>query len=254
MLKLQDIYAGYGSVEVLKGMSFEVGKGENLSIIGPNGCGKTTLLKVISGLMSYRGSVTVCDENAKKMKPRRLASHIALLGQNLQAYFSYTVYDTVMMGRYLHMGGLFGTASQKDKDFVEHCLNTVNLWQHKARPLGTLSGGQLQRVFLARTLAQDPDIILLDEPTNHLDLKYQFQLIDYLKAWAKEEKRTIIGVLHDINLAIRLTQNIMVMDEGEIAAMGPVSDVLSRGLLKEVYGMDVAAVMTESLQIWEQIV
>jgi len=253
MLKLQDVYAGYGSVDVLKGIDFEVRKGENLSIIGPNGCGKTTLLKVISGLLPYQGSVVICGENAKNMKPRRLASHIALLGQLSQAYFSYTVYDTVMMGRYLHIGGMLGIASQGDKGFVEHCLNTVNLWQHKTRPLGTLSGGQLQRVFLARTLAQDPDIILLDEPTNHLDLKYQFQLIDHLKAWAKEEKRTIIGVLHDINLAMRLTQNIMVMDEGKIAAMGAVSDVLNKSLLKEVYGMDVATAMTENLQIWQQI-
>ena len=253
MLKVSDVYAGYGGIDVIRKISFEIESGQNLSIIGPNGCGKTTLLKAVAGLLDYRGEVSVAKTNIAGLSPKILASKIALLSQISSVYFSYSVYDTVMMGRYLYINSLLGVPSKKDKDYVDFCLKMVNLYEQRNRNIKNLSGGQLQRVFLARVLAQDPKIILLDEPTNHLDLKYQFELIDYLKNWAKEQNRTILGVLHDINLAVRLSDNILLMKDGEIAALGKACDVLGKDVLKDVYEIDVVAAMLKSLRIWEDL-
>ena len=253
MLKLSGLSAGYNGIDVIKNLSLEVQSGESLAIVGPNGCGKSTLLKAICGLLPFRGAVEIDSESVAAMKPRQLAAKVAMLGQISPVYFSYSVYDAVMMGRYLHMGGLLGAPTRADKDFVEKCLATVKLWDERDKSINKLSGGQLQRVFLARTLAQDPQIILLDEPTNHLDLKFQLELIDYLKNWAQEQNRSVIGVLHDINLAIRLSDNIMLMKEGEIAAMGKIGDAVSVAAMKAVYEMDVAAAMREAFAMWNDL-
>jgi len=251
MLKLTNICAGYGGIDVIHNIDLEIATGQNLAIVGPNGCGKSTLLKVICGLLEHRGKIEIDGQNTADLKPRQRASKIAMLGQISPVYFAYSVYDTVMMGRYLHMDGLLGTPSKNDKDVVENCLHTVKLWDERDKSINTLSGGQLQRVFLARTLAQDPQIVLLDEPTNHLDLKFQLELIDYLKTWAATNSRSIIGVLHDINLAMRLSDNIMLMKEGKIAAMGKIGDMRLPDALEGVYEMDVAGAMRETYSVWQ---
>ena len=250
MLKLTNVCAGYNGVDVIKNLSFEVQQGENLAIVGPNGCGKSTLLKTICGLLNFRGIIKIDGQNTANMKHRQLAAKVAMLGQISPVYFAYNVYDTVMMGRYLHMGGLLSVPTREDKDFVENCLAAIKLWDERKKSINALSGGQLQRVFLARTLAQDPQIILLDEPTNHLDLKFQLELIDYLKNWAQKQSRSIIGVLHDINLAMRLSDSIMLMKDGEIATMGKIGDVISAGALEAVYEMDVVGAMRETYALW----
>jgi len=252
MLTLNNVSAGYNGVDVVKNISLNVNSNENLSIIGPNGCGKTTLLKAAANLLPFKGDIEINGKSVKKLKQREISLKIAMLSQISGIYFSYNVYDTVMMGRYLHIKDrLLGLPSEKDREYVMNCLETVNLVDEKDKEITRLSGGQLQRVFLARTLAQEPEIILLDEPTNHLDLKYQVELIEYLKKWAAESNRVVIGVLHDINLAMRLSDNIMVMKNGEIQACGKVSEVITDCLLETVYEIDVARYMRESLQRWE---
>jgi iron complex transport system ATP-binding protein len=159
-----------------------------------------------------------------------------------------------MMGRYLHIKDKFlGLPSDEDREIVMKTLEAMDLSKEKDREITTLSGGQLQRVFLARTLVQEPEIILLDEPTNHLDLKYQIELIEFLRKWAQHGNRTVIGVLHDINLAMKLSDNILVMKDGEIQVHGKVSEVINDNLLKQVYDIDVARYMRESLKIWEEL-
>jgi len=156
------------------------------------------------------------------------------------------------MGRYLHIKDkILGLPSEEDKAAVMRCLEATDLISESDRSITTLSGGQLQRVFLARTLAQEPEIILLDEPTNHLDLKYQLELVEYLKKWTMDSRRTIIGVMHDINLAMKLSDNVMVMKDGGIMAMGKTGDVITDALLREVYEIDVAEYMRESLGRWK---
>ena len=255
MLSIKNVSVGYDGADVVKGVSFSVNDNENLSIIGPNGCGKTTLLRAISNILPYKGDIEIDGVSLRRMKPKEVSLRIAMLSQMSGIYFQYSVYETVMMGRYLHIKDkLLGLPSKEDKEYVERCLEAVDLKKVAGRAITELSGGQLQRVFLARTLAQSPDIIMLDEPTNHLDLKYQIELIEYLKAWAQERGgRTVIGVMHDINLAMKLSDNILVMKDGGIVAQGKTDDVISGSLLKEVYRIDVAGYMRESLKRWDAV-
>jgi len=252
MLKLSDVCVSYGYGDVVKNISFETC--DNLSIIGPNGCGKTTLLKAVANILKYRGEIEIDGKAVNKMKHKELSSKVAMMSQTSGIYFSYSVYDTVMMGRYIHMkNGLLTLPSKDDENIVLNCLDRLNLLDEKDREITELSGGQLQRVFLARTIAQEPKIILLDEPTNHLDLKYQIELIEYLREWSKQDGHMVVGVLHDINLAIRLSENLMIMKEGEIAAFGRTGEIIGRELLREVYGIDVAGYMQNTFRLWERL-
>lgn len=254
MITVKNVRASYDSGEVLHNISFEVKDGESLSIIGPNGCGKTTLLRAIAGTLPFSGEVLLDCVSIQKMKRKALAKKVSMLSQTTQYYFNYTVLDTVMMGRYVYEnGGLLGGVSKEDKCIVEAALKTVGMLELKDREVDTLSGGQLQRVFLAKVLAQNPDIILLDEPTNHLDLSYQIELIQFLNNWSKQEKKTVIGVLHDINLAMLLSDNVMIMEDGYVKAFGKNRDVFSSNVLANTYKMDVASYMLEMLKKWEDI-
>ena len=253
MLELKNVSAGYDGVDVLKDISITLKDGENLCILGPNGCGKTTLIKAIAGLIPIKGEIFIDGKDIGKMKRREIASKIAVMSQLSSIFFSYTVYETVLLGRYLHMKGIFKGPTNYDKSCVEKSLKAVGLFNLKDKQINTLSGGQLQRVFLARTLAQEPSIILLDEPTNHLDLKYQAELIDYLKEWSKEDGHSIIGVLHDINLAMRLGDNFLVLEEGKIMSCGSANKAVTNNILNRVFGMDVVGFMLDSLKRWESI-
>ena len=254
MLDLDNVSVGYNGIDVVKNITMSVKQNENLSIIGPNGCGKTTLLKAIASILPFTGKIEVCGTCVSKMKHKDITLKIAMLTQMSGIYFNYSVYETVMMGRYLHIKDkLLGLPSERDREIVNECLVAVDLTEEKDKMITALSGGQLQRVFLARTLAQEPEIILLDEPTNHLDLKYQIELIEYLKNWSGVGNRVVIGVMHDINLAMRLSGEIMVMKYGEVMAIGKTDDVVTDDLLHTVYEIDVAEYMRESLQRWESI-
>ena len=249
MLTLKNISAGYNGADVIKNISLEIN--DNVSIIGPNGCGKTTLLRVIANILPARGDILFQNKPFSDMKRRDISKNIAMLSQQPTIYFSYSVFDTVMMGRYLHIKDRFmGAPSGTDKKIVEKSLAAVNMLDDKDKDITKLSGGQLQRVFLARILAQEPKIILLDEPTNHLDLKHQVELVDYLKKWAKEEGRIVIGVLHDINLALDMSEHLIVMKNGEIKANGLAEKIVADGLLNETYEMNVKEHMNMTFSRW----
>jgi len=250
MLTLNNVSAGYGGADIIKNINLQINT--SVSIVGPNGCGKTTLLKTIANILDFKGSILLENKPVNLMSSRETAKHIALLSQQPYLYFSYTVFETVMMGRYPHIQGFLSEPYQKDRDIVTESLKAVNMWGEKDREITELSGGQLQRVFLARVLAQEPQIILLDEPTNHLDLKCQVEIIDHLKQWAKEKGRIIIGVLHDINLALELSNRLIVMKEGEIRGDDSAEKILDQRLLDEVYDMDVRGYMREIFKKWER--
>ena len=247
MLEVKELYCGYDEVDIIKNVSFKVNNGENLCIVGPNGCGKSTLLKSLANIIEYRGSIKIDGEEVKSFSRKKLSTKVALMSQISQVYFSYTVYEAVSLGRYAHSNSIFNSLSKKDKEIILDSIEKVGLLEIKDKYINELSGGQLQRVFLARTFAQDPEIILLDEPTNHLDLKYQIELLKHLSIWAKENNKIVIAVLHDLNLVHYFSDNVCLVDKGKIVDYGKSVDVFKSDSLKEVYKVDVPKFMIEVL-------
>jgi len=254
VLDVSNVSAGYGGVQIIHDISFQLKPGENLCILGSNGCGKTTLLRTIGNIIPFSGSIKLDGVELSSLKRRKIAEKIAMLSQISAGYFSYTVYDTVMLGRYQHIRqGISDRPGKEDRKMVESCLETVGMLELADARIDEISGGQLQRVFLAKTLAQDPQIILLDEPTNHLDMKQQAELLNHLKKWSKDGEHSVIGVFHDMNLAVQLADKVLFMKDGRKEAFGSMNEVISRQLLKQVYGMDVASYIDEKVKCWNQI-
>ena len=253
LLEVKNLCSGYSPGNyVLNDISVKVNEGEILAVIGPNGCGKTTLLKTLARLLPYRGTITLESGEISSLKRNKLAKKIALLSQNAGVYFPYSVYETAALGRFPHSENFFKTLTPEDEKIINDVLIKLELLEEKDRLINELSGGQLQRVFLARTLIQNPDIILLDEPTNHLDLKHQLELLDYLSLWVTAEpKRAVIAVLHDLNLARRFAHNTALLCRGLLVSIGETGQVLSGDTLKEVYGIDIKSFMRESLENWK---
>jgi iron complex transport system ATP-binding protein len=227
-----------------------VEKGECLCVIGSNGCGKSTLLKSITRIIDYRGSVRVNDADILTIPRKELAKKTALLSQSASMFFPYTVHETISMGRYVYAQGLLKNLSAKDNELIEAIAKKLNIWDIKDRLIDELSGGTLQRVFLARTFIQTPEIILLDEPANHLDLKHQIELLEFLKEWVNKNNKLLIAVFHDLNLARQFCDTAVVLNNGTIAAYGKIDDVLNSDVLNSVYGINIRKFFKESYQNW----
>jgi len=257
MLEVKNLSAGYGGgaikdcADVICNINFKAERGESLCILGPNGSGKSTLLKSIARIIDYRGCVLMNGEDIRAVSRKELAKKIALLTQSAQVFFPYTVYETVSMGRYAYSQSILKNLSAEDRTVIEDILKKLDIWNSKDCMIDELSGGELQRVFLARTLAQSPDLILLDEPSNHLDLKHQIELLKFLKVWVKENDKTLISVFHDLNLARLFGDTAIVLNNGTLAASGKIEGVLNSGILSNVYGVDIRGFMRESLEKWK---
>ncbi|WP_295160858.1 ABC transporter ATP-binding protein [uncultured Brachyspira sp.] len=237
----------YNEKYVLKDISFEVLKNESLCIIGPNGCGKSTLLKSLCRIVDFKGDILINNENIRKIDAYKT---IALMSQMSAIYFGYSVYDTVMMGRYFnYKDKLLSMPSREDKDFVIYYMDKLKIMHLKDKIITELSGGELQRVFLARTLVQNPSIILMDEPTNHLDLNSQIELIYNLKDWVQNGSRCIISVLHDINSVFNFADKLLILKNGSLEYFGSIKN-FDISLLNRVYDIDVAGYMSKSFQKW----
>ncbi|MBO4913307.1 MAG: ABC transporter ATP-binding protein [Butyrivibrio sp.] len=255
MIRCENVVCGYGRTPsdnpVLKGINLEIEEGKSYCILGANGCGKTTLLRAISGMLPYQGSITLGDKQVSKLKRKEIASCIAMLSQISQIYFSYTVEEAVMLGRYLYADNFLGIPSKRDREIVSECIEKNGLKELKDRQISSLSGGQMQRMLLARTMAQMTPIIVLDEPTNHLDLKYRAELESFLKEWKKDSGHTLIAVFHDINSAIEIGDEFIFMKEGQIVSERAKENFLDGDELQEIYGMDVKLYMKKQLLFWK---
>ena len=250
MLEVKNLYSGYDGRDILKDISFKVKNGENLCIVGPNGCGKSTLLKSIANLLEHRGSVIIDGKEVSSMDKKSFARKIGLMSQITQIYFPYTIYDTVSLGRYAYSKGALSKLSKEDDRIILESIEKVGLLDIKDKMITELSGGQIQRVFLARVFAQDPDIILLDEPTNHLDFKHQIELLENLSEWVKKNNKIVIGVLHDLNLVQYFADNVLMIKSGKGVSYGKPEDVFKRDVLNDIYGIDIKEFMLNILEKW----
>ncbi len=251
MLEIKNLSCGYNGIDVVHDISFSVKENEKLCIIGPNGCGKSTLLKAISNVISHKGEILINNLNSKKLSRSELSKEIALLGQISTTNFDFSVYDTVEMGRYIHSKKkLFSIENYNDKEIVEHYLKQQDLFKIKDKSVCELSGGQLQRVLLARAFVQQPNIILLDEPTNHLDIKCQIDLLSNLDEWIRNSNRSVVAVLHDINISVMFADKIILMDNGKIVFYGEPEELIKSDLLKKVYQTDIVDFLNKSLKKW----
>ena len=237
----------YNNKKILKNISFKLFENEKLCIIGPNGSGKTTLLKCLCNILDFQGSIFI---NIKNIKDIEVYKSVSFLSQSSEIYFDYNVFDTVMLGRYANFKDkLLSIPSKEDKEFVFECLEKLNIIHLKDKLINRLSGGELQKVFLARAFAQNPKIILMDEPTNHLDLNSQIELIYNLKEWVNKDFRCIIAVMHDINNALNFADKILVLKDGNSKFFGYTSD-FDLQLLNDIYAINVVEYMKKSLIKW----
>lgn len=239
-LEINNLEFGYGNSLVLKGISFDVKDGEFLSIIGPNGSGKSTLLKTLNKLYDIKnGSILIQGKDIQSYKSREMAKKVALVPQDTSLDYDFTVEEVVMMGRHPYKGR-FEIEDGEDLSIVYEAMEMTNTLKLKDRIITEISGGERQRVFIAKALAQKPSIILLDEPTSHLDINHQMDILNLLKTLNEERGMTIVLVIHDINLAARYSDEIILLNQGVIQGKGKPEDVITTENVEMAYNLKVA--------------
>lgn len=227
------------SFHVLKGISAEIHAGELMGIIGPNGSGKSTLLRTLAGILSPASGTVKLDGREVSTIPRaELARKLAVVPQDCTVAFDYSVLEIVLMGRTPHLGRL-GFESKADLDVALWALQETNLLSLADRRVSALSGGERQRVMIARALAQQAGILFLDEPTAHLDINYQVETLCLIKRLNVEQGKTVVVVLHDVNLAAEFCDRLMMLSDGRIYACGEPNEVLTAENMQKVYGTGV---------------
>jgi len=223
---------------ILEDVSFDVSEGEWVGILGPNGAGKTTLLRAIGGHLPFEGAIRHRDIPLRRMGDQERARALAFVRQARSLTFDFTVEEFVLLGRAPHRGWL-EAYRPSDRERVREALARVDLEDFGDRSVLSLSGGEMQRVFLAQALVQEADLLLLDEPTAHLDVHYQFSFLDQVRTQAKMG-RTVLAVGHDLELAARYADRLLLLNDGRLQAQGPPASVLTQERIATVFGMQVA--------------
>lgn len=238
-LKLEKIALGYGDRTVLRDIGLQVMPGEIVGIIGPNGCGKSTLIKGITRLIPWRsGKIFINGYNVAKLNRADLARLVAVVPQNLLLPELFTAFEVILMGRTPHLG-YFRYESDRDLAIVREAMEATETTALAERRVNELSGGERQRLVIARALAQEPRIILLDEPTAQLDINYQTEILDLIRKLCLERKLVVIAALHDLNLAAQYCDRLVLLYEGRIYRQGIPAEVIDAEIIKKVYGAEV---------------
>ena len=251
MLQGEHITVRYGSLTVVEDLSFDLKEGQWLMLAGPNGAGKSTLIETIAQGTPYTGSVRWQGRDIRTLKAASLAQKIGVLAQKNNVGYAYTVEEVVGLGRYAYKSGLFSGRDDDGMEAVEKALEITGLSGLRHASMLTLSGGEMQRVFLAQVFAQNPQVLILDEPANHLDLKYQQHIFSLIQEWLVQPGRAVLSVVHDLSLARRYGTHAILLDHGKTVSQGLIADVMTPENLKQVYGMDVYAWMQEMLSQWQ---
>ncbi|MBQ8555105.1 MAG: ABC transporter ATP-binding protein [Clostridia bacterium] len=251
MLKANHITVRYGDHTVVDNLSFELHEGQWLMLAGPNGAGKSTLISAIAQSVPYTGVIELEGADIRRYKAAQLARKVGVLAQKNAVGYAYSVEEVVGLGRYAYTSSFLSTRDEGGREQVERALSLTGLTELRHTSVLALSGGELQRTFLAQVFAQDPQLLLLDEPANHLDLVYQKHIFSLIGQWLKQPGRAVISVVHDLSLARRYGTHAVLLNEGRCAAQGDISTVLTPDNLRSVYNMDVYAWMREMLEQWQ---
>ncbi len=234
MLQVENLSFKIKEKKILIQAGFQVHEGEFVGIIGPNGSGKSTLLKnVYKVLKPQEGKIMFMNRDLLTMSNREMAQQLAVVIQEQEASFDFTVEEVVMMGRHAKKK-MMESENEADREIVHQTLRATGLYEIREQSFITLSGGEKQRAFIARALVQDTPCLLLDEPTNHLDIKYQLELMNLVKA----QKKTVVAVIHDLNIASMYCDRLYALKEGKIVASGTPKQVLTPEFIKEVYEVE----------------
>ena len=235
LLEIKDLHKYYeDGYHAVRGVSYRIGSGMLVGLIGPNGCGKSTMMKCINRLHdASSGDILIDGETVLDKPPGEIAKIVANVPAELKTSFGLSVYDTVMLGRYPHLKNVWWE-TEEDETFVVDSLKKFGVWHLRDRPLHMLSSGERQRVLIAKAYVQEPRLMLVDEPTSHLDMKYKLDVMEYLNAMVKKDM-TILVAEHDISLMARYCDLCIIMKKGEIVAIGKPKDVITPELIEDVY-------------------
>jgi len=247
-LSCQNLHFSYGTSATIHDINVELVEGQFYGIIGPNGCGKTTFLDLLTGNKKpLSGSVQLHQKPLSSYNKRELAQQLALVPQEYDTGFGFSVEEVVLMGRHPHIPR-FASPSSADWAQVDDAMEAIGISDLRDRYTATLSGGQKQRTVVARALAQDTYLLLFDEATSSLDIKYTLQIFNLVKKLVKEQNRTVIAVMHNLNLAAAYCDELLIMDNGTIAHSGATDEVLTTDVIKNVFGVDSTIVWDECNQ------
>jgi iron complex transport system ATP-binding protein len=239
-LTVDNISFGYDrTVSVLRDVSFSVHRGEFLSFLGPNGSGKTTLLRLLDRIfLPLRGQILLDDRNLGKFSRSAIARRIAFVPQDGGVQFPFTVFEIILMGRSPHTRGM-AFENAHDREIARAMMQLTDIEHLAHQPITKLSGGERQRAFIARALAQQPEILLLDEPNAHLDISHQIEVFRLIRRLNTESGLTVVSVSHDLNLAATYSDRVGMLLCGSLVAMGTPHDVLTEGRIREVFRAEV---------------
>ncbi|MDW5522704.1 ABC transporter ATP-binding protein [Carnobacterium maltaromaticum] len=242
-IETKELSIAYEKKLIVEKLNLTIPTGKITSIIGANGCGKSTVIKTIGRVLKQKmGSVYLNGEDIQKLPTKEIAQQMAVLPQEQQAPSGMTVEELVIYGRFPHQKG-FGKLTTYDKEIVAKAIQQTKLTEYKNREVDSLSGGQRQKVWIAMALAQETELILLDEPTTYLDLAHQLEILELLEQLNQKEQRTIVMVLHDINLAARFSDFMVAINGGTIIEKGSPKEVMTTEILKKTFQID--ALITE---------
>lgn len=239
LLEIKNLNWSYDQKMILKAMNLKLESGNFYAIVGPNGSGKTTLLKnILRHLEPTKDSVFIGRKDVMNYSHKELAKSLSSVPQNTQIAYDFSAYDVVMMGRNAHVGR-FSAYSEKDASIVERAMSITDTWDLRNSSVLEISGGERQRIIIARAIAQQAQIMVLDEPISNLDINHQVQVLDTVKSLCSTLGLTVITVLHDLNIAGQYADEIIVLKNGEVLEQGKPEWVLREDLIKQVYGNNI---------------
>ena len=258
LYNIEGVSFAYTGVPVLEDINLDLDPGKFYGIVGPNGCGKTTFLDLLTGLKKPRsGSISYRERPLHSFSKRELARQLALVPQEFDTGFGFTVEEIVMMGRHPHIDR-FSSPGEKDWNAVDRAMALIGIAELRGRYTNTLSGGQKQRAVVARALAQDTEVLLFDEATSSLDVKYTLQIFALARRLVREEGRTVIAVIHNLNLAAAYCDHLIFMKDGRLQQHGPTAETMTAATIAEIFGVQAQVAIDPynrvhqvSFQYWE---